>query len=325
MQYTQANLLDWNTTSANSGTGSYGTCCSEMDIWEANNDAAAFTPHPCSVDGQTRCSGEQCGAGDERYDGVCDKDGCDFYSFRMANTTFLGKGMIVDTTQKFTVVTQFITSDNTSTGDLAAIRRIYVQNGQVIQNSLVNIPGVDPVNDITDDFCEQQKTAFGDQNYFAPLGGLKQMGDALETGMVLALSIWDDYAANMLWLDSDYPTDKSATSPGVARGTCSATSGVPATVESVSASASVTFSNIKFGDLGSTFSSSGSTSPSNPSGPSSPTSSAPPTQTSSAGTVSQWGQCGGTGYSGPTTCASGFTCHVINPCECILTPHKRQS
>ena len=50
-----------------------------MDIWEANLDAAAYTPHPCKVEGQTRCENDvDCGAGDHRYAGQCDKDGCDF-------------------------------------------------------------------------------------------------------------------------------------------------------------------------------------------------------------------------------------------------------
>lgn len=44
-------MQDWNTTNANSGVGYWGTCCTEMDIWEANSQAAAFTPHPCTVTG----------------------------------------------------------------------------------------------------------------------------------------------------------------------------------------------------------------------------------------------------------------------------------
>lgn len=288
-----------------------------MDIWEANNDAAAFTPHPCSVDGQTRCSGNDCGAGDARYEGLCDADGCDFNSFRMGDQSFLGMGKTVDTSKKFTVVTQFISSDNTTSGSLAAIRRIYVQDGVVIQNSMTNVAGIDPTNEITDEFCTQQKTVFGDQDYFATKGGLKGMGQSLANGMVLALSVWDDYAAYMEWLDSDYPTDKDATAPGVARGTCSSTSGLPATVESVSSSASVTFSNIKFGDIGSTFTGTGGAAPPPGSTVSTgPTGTAPPpSQTSTVGTVAQYGQCGGTGFTGATACVAPFTCHVVNPCE----------
>lgn len=283
-----------------------------MDIWEANSDAAAFTPHPCTTDGQTRCSGDDC----TRDTGLCDADGCDFNSFRLGNTTFLGNGMTVDTSQKFTVVTQFLTNDNTSTGTLSEIRRIYIQNGKVIQNSNVNIPGIDPVNSITENFCAQQKEVFGDTNYFDQHGGLQQLGEALGSGMVLALSIWDDYSASMLWLDSDYPTNKDASSPGVARGTCATTSGVPAQVEAQSPNAKVTFSNIKWGDIGSTFSSTSTTGPTGPTGPtgSSPVTSSTPSPPPS-GIVAQWGQCGGIGYTGATACASGFTCHVVNPCE----------
>ena len=102
-----------------------------MDVWEANMNGAAVTPHVCNVQGQTRCSGTQCGEGDERYDGICDKDGCDFNSWRMGDQTFLGPGKTVDTSSKFTVVTQFLTSDNTTSGTLSEIRRLYVQNGRV--------------------------------------------------------------------------------------------------------------------------------------------------------------------------------------------------
>ena len=113
-----------------------------MDVWEANSQATAYTPHVCSVQGQTMCTGLNCGAGTNRANGLCDKDGCDFNSYRMGNTSFFGTGKTVDTRSKFTVVTQFITADNTTTGTLSEIRRLYVQNGQVIQNSKVNIPNM---------------------------------------------------------------------------------------------------------------------------------------------------------------------------------------
>jgi cellulose 1,4-beta-cellobiosidase len=103
----EANTIDWKPSpnDKNSGTGKYGTCCIEMDIWESNSMAAAVTPHVCTVQGQTRCNGVQCGDGTDRYNGVCDKDGCDFNSYRMGNHSFLGQGQIVDTTKPFTVVT----------------------------------------------------------------------------------------------------------------------------------------------------------------------------------------------------------------------------
>jgi cellulose 1,4-beta-cellobiosidase len=74
---------------------------------------------------------------------------------------------------------------------------------------------------------------------------------ALRNGMVLALSIWDDQQAQMLWLDSTYPVN--STKPGAVRGTCGTISGLPKDVEADNANASVTYSNIKIGDIGSTF------------------------------------------------------------------------
>ena len=79
------------------------------------------------------------------------------------------------------------------------------------------------------------------------------MGDAFEAGMVLVLSLWDDYAVNMLWLDSNYPTDKPADQPGIARGNCSTSSGVPSEVENSAGSSKVIYSDIRTGPIGSTF------------------------------------------------------------------------
>ncbi|KAJ3841720.1 xylanase [Lentinula raphanica] len=54
----------------------------------------------------------------------------------------------------------------------------------------------------------------------------------------------------------------------------------------------------------------GTGSSSAPSGPSS--TSTAPSSVPTGGSVAEWGQCGGIGYSGPTACASPFTCTVVN-------------
>jgi cellulose 1,4-beta-cellobiosidase len=224
-----------------------------MDIWEANSISAAYTPHPCQATGLSVCTGATCEtAPGSRYASVCDPDGCDFNSYRMGNTGFYGPGKTIDTTSKFTVVTQFITSTGTASGTLTEIRRFYVQNGVTIANSQSTISGVTG-NSITDAFCTAQKTAFGDTNQFGTKGGLATMGQSLARGHVLVLSIWDDNDVSMLWLDSDYPTTADATKPGIARGTCATSSGVPSAVEAAGANVQVIYSNIKFGDIGSTF------------------------------------------------------------------------
>lgn len=253
------------------------------------------------MNGPKRCEGTECGDGDNRYGGVCDKDGCDFNNYRQGDTSFYGPGKTVDTKSKFTVITQFVTDTGTDSGKLTEIRRKYVQNGKVIDNSVSKISGVSG-NSISDTYCTAQKKAFGDNNQFSTLGGLNAMGGAIGRGMVLALSVWDDHAVNMLWLDSTYPTDKSASTPGVARGTCPITSGVPADVEKNSPNSQVIYSNIKIGPIGSTFGSGSGTTPSG----TATSAAASSTPTSGSG-AALYGQCGGQGWTGPTTCASG-TC-----------------
>ncbi|KAJ7841917.1 glycoside hydrolase [Mycena olivaceomarginata] len=281
-----ANSAGWvpSPNDTNAGTGTMGTCCPEMDVWEANSVSAAFTPHPCTTLGQSTCTGAACSApnsyarftscllaidNQRNYfystQGTCDQAGCDFNSYRMGDTSFYGPGLTVDTKQKFTVVTQFVGSP------INQINRFYVQNGKVIPNSQSTVSGVTG-NSISDSFCAAQKTAFGDTNTFASKGGLATMSSAsrrrngprhVHLGISVLFfrrhdllnidSIKDDHAANMLWLDSAYPPNKSASSPGVARGTCSPSSGAPTTVEAQSANAQVVYSNIKFGPIGSTF------------------------------------------------------------------------
>ncbi|ROV93195.1 hypothetical protein VMCG_08720 [Cytospora schulzeri] len=246
-----ANVEDWTPSSndANAGIGEMGSCCSEMDVWEANSVSTAFTPHPCTTIGQESCEEDACGGtySSDRYAGECDPDGCDFNSYRQGNTSFYGPGKTVNTNSVFTVVTQFIETN----GELSEIKRFYVQNGKLIPNSYSTIAGTTQYNSITDDYCDAQKTAFGDTTSFQDKGGLEQMGAALAQPMVLVMSLWDDHYANMLWLDSTYPT--TSTAAGAARGTCPTTSGVPSDVESNSASASVIYSNIKFGPINSTY------------------------------------------------------------------------
>merc|ERR1712226_638002 len=85
---------------------------------------------------------------------------------------------------------------------------------------------------------------------FAIRGGLKQMGRALGRGMVLVMSIWDDTAAHMLWLDSTYPV--GASGPGSERGPCDPSTGEPAATRAKYPDSGVKYMNIKVGTIGST-------------------------------------------------------------------------
>ncbi|KAJ1708564.1 glycoside hydrolase [Aspergillus flavus] len=252
----QANVEGWvsSTNNANTGTGNHGSCCAELDIWESNSISQALTPHPCDTPTNTLCTGDACGGtySSDRYSGTCDPDGCDFNPYRVGNTTFYGPGKTIDTNKPITVVTQFITDDGTSSGTLSEIKRFYVQDGVTHPQPSADISGLSG-NTINSEYCTAENTLFEGSGSFAKHGGLAGMGEAMSTGMVLVMSLWDDYYANMLWLDSNYPTNESTSKPGVARGTCSTSSGVPSEVEASNPSAYVAYSNIKVGPIGSTF------------------------------------------------------------------------
>jgi len=255
----EANCQDWipSDVDPNSGFGHYGSCCFELDIWEANTISTAFTNHPCDVSGQYQCEGVECGdnKSDNRYDGVCDKDGCDFNHWRMGDTKYYGpgSGFTIDSTKPVTVVTQFITDDGTDSGNLAEMRRIYVQNGNVIANSVANVPGMQAWDSVNQPMCDEQKKIFGDPDDHTEKGGMKTMGESMDRGHVLVMSLWDDHDSSMLWLDSNFPAGANPSDPGVSRGSCPEDSGNPNDMESNYGSSTVKYYNLKIGPLGSTF------------------------------------------------------------------------
>lgn len=224
-----------------------------MDIWEANNAATAFTPHPCNVTGLYKCTGALCGNAD-KYSSVCDMDGCDYNAYRLGQVAYYQPNATVDTSRNFTVVTQFLTTTGNSTGDLREIRRLYVQDDKIIENAIVQVPGIDKANSITDEFCAQEKKAFGGVNAFATQGGMKGMGEALGRGMVLVFSVWDDAGSSMKWLDGTTPDDADPIKdPGTRRGPCKAHEGKAEDLVRTAPWTKVKFSNVKSGEIGSTF------------------------------------------------------------------------
>ncbi|CEJ57932.1 Putative Beta-1,4-endoglucanase [Penicillium brasilianum] len=238
----------------------------------------------------------------------CDKGGCGFNPYAQGITNYWGPGDTVDTSKPFTITTQFLTDDGTKTGTLTEIRRQYIQNGKIIANAKSSA-GLDS---ITQSWCESSDGSA------ATFGGLTTMGQALGRGMVLIFSIWNDGSQYMNWLDSG------------SNGPCSSAAGNPATILAQNATTHVVFSNIRYGDIDSTYtnpegSGSGTTTSSSTS---LTTSTATKTTTTKATTKAttttttttaigaiqtHWGQCGGQGWTGPTACVSGTTCKVQNP------------
>ncbi|KAI1324808.1 endoglucanase I [Xylariaceae sp. FL0255] len=260
-------------------TSGAGYCCNEMDVLEANSEALAFTPHPCNA-GNT----------------ACDASGCGYNPYGQGFENYYGPGKTVDTTKPFTVITQFITNDGTTSGTLTEINRKYIQNGVVIA------PAQSTGDSLTTASCDAMDSSA------STYGGLTTMGEALGAGMTLVFSIWNDNSQFMNWLDSG------------SAGPCSSTAGNPATILQNDPTTHVIFSNIRWGDIGSTFNSTTTTTTTTKSASSTttmvststPKTTVSATTTAAKSTQTEYGQCGGIGYTGPTTCATPYTCKVSN-------------
>ncbi|KAJ7209983.1 glycoside hydrolase [Mycena pura] len=230
-----------------------GACCNEFRLWHGNAVSETMVAHPCSAPGLTTCTAASLGG--QCATPSCDVTGCEFNPFREgAPASFYGVGptFSLDTSRKFTVVTQFITNSNSSTGVLTSIRRFYIQDGTTLPNPLPQISGITQTYEFTEKHCAEQKVAFGEANVFANLGGLATLGSAFQRGMVLEMGIDEDRVDHMLWLDSTFPPGADPQKPGVRRGLCGTDTGVPADVETNNRGAQVVFSNIKFGPIRST-------------------------------------------------------------------------
>lgn len=220
-------------------------CCNEMDVLESNSRAAAVTPHPCNKTS-------------------CDPDGCSYNNYRNGYHNYWARGGEVDTTKPITITTQFITNDGTPSGKLIDINQIYSQDGKEIP------PANGKGNSVTPEWCEANDFNI---DQFDELGGLTKMGKALEEGMVLIFSIWNDPAGNMTWLDTG------------SAGPCSVGAGAPANIVAQDPTTHVVWSNIRWGELGTTNKDEGQRK------------------------QKLWGQCGGIGYSGPKVCEHPYFCH----------------
>ncbi|KIH92363.1 endoglucanase [Sporothrix brasiliensis 5110] len=145
----------------------------------------------------------------------CDKGGCGYNPYASGQRNFWGPGKTVDTGKVFTVVTQFAASG----GRLTSITRKYIQGGR-------QIDGGGTISN-----CGSE----------GGTGGLPGMGEALGRGIVvLAMSIWNDGAQQMSWLDQGN------------NGPCAAGQGTPSNIQSQHPDTHVVFSNIRWGDIGTT-------------------------------------------------------------------------
>merc|ERR1711933_374866 len=224
-------------------------CCAEMDVWEANSISNALTPHTCELPngndmiGIFECANDDMCGVSNRYTSVCDRDGCDFNAYRLGDQTFYGPGpeFTVNTLKPMTVTTRW----KVANGELVELERVYYQDGVEIPQTMVDVEGT-VFNTITDATCTKMRDHWANkQATFLDKGGMKSMGDSMARGHVLVMSLWHDDLVQMKWLDAELGED-----PGRTRGSCS---GDQIDFDSPEAhNAFVTFSNIRYGEIGTT-------------------------------------------------------------------------
>ncbi|KAK1726769.1 hypothetical protein CaCOL14_009301 [Colletotrichum acutatum] len=244
----KANVEGWvpSETDQVRGTGNYGACCAEFDVWNSNAHSYSMISKPCVDTGYGVCQTTDCDAANAGVPGqvLCDRFGCDYNPYRLGDKEFYGKFKTVDTSRKFTVVTQF-SEDN--------IKQFFIQDGKRIETPAASYPGFPNTSGLSPDYCKALPTNFQDPEYFAQVGGYPRHNEALRRPMVLTMSISNDYWANNLWLDSTFPPDRAGL-PGAERGPCPSWGNgpEPQEVERYYPNAKVAWSNIRFGPIGTT-------------------------------------------------------------------------
>ena len=199
------------------------SCCPEMDILEANRLAQALTPHPCTTpaasvcDSRTASTPKKKDKNDDEEEDVCagskfcDGVGGDANAYRLRGPGYEFFNL-VDTTKPITVRTQFHTAPAASRqgaattegaeGDGSGAEAVVLER---IAQTIVSTedPSKSFELNLTDAIVAAQKEQFDEEDaYGDAYGGTAMMGAALAKGMVMVLSIWDDSAANMNWLDA---------------------------------------------------------------------------------------------------------------------------
>jgi len=201
-----------------------------MDVLESNSMATSMTPHPCK--GNT-----------------CDKAGCNFNPYAKGDRNFWGPGKTVDSGKPVTVITQFVASG----GKLTQVVRKYIQNGRQINSGTTSSCGAEGtyggLTGMGQALGRGSKSNVFPRNHsqvswpsYPDLIASKttRPADAVFDIVVLAMSIWNDAKEQMQWLDQG------------SNGPCPKGQGTPANIQSQHSDTHVVFSNIRWGDIGST-------------------------------------------------------------------------
>ncbi|KAK4203477.1 family 7 putative glycoside hydrolase [Triangularia verruculosa] len=224
-----------------------GACCPEFAVWDSNAHAFAMSSHICEHDDYNPCDGPYCKPGyidpdDRAAPPQCARYGCQYNPYRMGVREFYGKGKVVDTTKRFTVVTRWEEDRQ---------YQFFIQDGKRIDVPGPTLEGLPKKAGLTEEMCATQADVFSERYSWAEHGGwATHRRQVLDRPMVLVMSIdANDYFTWNAWLDSTLAPELPV---GSERGPCSVENNDPLTVQASNSQAKVVWSNIRFGLIGST-------------------------------------------------------------------------
>merc|ERR1719316_1075082 len=113
--------------------------------------------------------------------------------YLMGHKKFYGPGAdyTINTEKPFTIVTEF---RDDGKGHLAGMYQYYYQDGKKIEQPEY---GFGDGNAMTQETCTKIFKHYKDDDFFNDHGGMPQFSKAVERGMTMVLSFWDDMATDM--------------------------------------------------------------------------------------------------------------------------------
>jgi cellulose 1,4-beta-cellobiosidase len=245
----KANSANWipSETDAYGGWGEYGACCAEFDILASNAHSYLMSSKPCTTPRYEVCHLSSCDPerSPYQYDNpipLCDKYGCEYQPYRLGHTDFYGRNKTIDTNKKFTVVTQFKTDK---------VTQFFIQDGKKIEVPTPDLPGLPAQNSINADYCKAKTELYEYRDRWNRVGGYAKHLEMLSQPMVLTMGITNDHWSWNAWLDSQWLPEEEG-KPGTERGPCKLEDNDPAETSARYGRATVVWSNLRFGPIGST-------------------------------------------------------------------------
>jgi cellulose 1,4-beta-cellobiosidase len=225
------------------GEGYYGSCCPEFDVLNSNAYSYFMSAKPCRFAEYRVCDKSWCDKeSDDTRVYYCDKLGCEYQPYKLGFTDFYGRGKTVDTTKNYTIVTRFEDDQ---------ITQFFIQDGKKIEVPYPTTDDLPNKSGISADYCKAKQVLFNEHNRFDPSGGWTMHQQAIRQPMVLTMAITDDYWAHNLYLDSLFPLENEGL-PGSLHGPCAVDTSDPEYTSNNFGRATVKWSNIRFGPIGST-------------------------------------------------------------------------